>query len=220
MSDIQKESSRRMVEVTLHRRQQAAQLLARYMHENPDAAAPTASAQTELPTCVVCQEAYNSQDTLSILSCQHSYHQDCINAWCAARHEQDAVPLCPTCRGVVDIMATVIYNPDATTNDDNYSMQTWPAEVHHVGTPSFQSAETGSSVFPWWPVTGTEQISPVYHASTQLPSGRVSIIIDPGAWTNLIGSTLARKLTQVAMKFGIKPKQTKMSEPLNNPRSR
>ena len=254
MSEIQRESSRRMVEVTLNRRQQAAQLLARYMHEHPDSAAPTASAQTELPTCVICQEAYISQDTLSILSCQHSYHQDCINAWCAARHEQDAVPLCPTCRGVVDIMATVIYNPDATTNDENYPMQTGPAEIHHVGTPSFQSAETGgesipslvsgsemsmswndprrnlsgmqprgsesessgftSSVFPWWPVTGTEHISPVYHASTQLPNGRVSIIIDPGAWTNLIGSTLARKLTQVAMKFGIKPKQTKMSEPL------
>ena len=50
----------------------------------------------------------------------------------------------------------------------------------------------------------------MYHTSTQLPDGRLSVVIDPGAWTNLIGSDLARKLVTRALKKGLAPKQTKI----------
>ena len=52
---------------------------------------------------------------------------------------------------------------------------------------------------------GAEQISFNYHASTQLPDGKLSMIVDPGAWTNFMGVNLARKLAERAVKHGHKP---------------
>ena len=45
---------------------------------------------------------------------------------------------------------------------------------------------------------------------TQLPDGRLSIIVDPGAWTNLMGANLARKLAKRALATGHKPRQVPM----------
>ena len=45
---------------------------------------------------------------------------------------------------------------------------------------------------------------------TQLPDGRLSIIVDPGAWTNLMGANLARALAQRAISAGHRPQQVKM----------
>jgi hypothetical protein len=74
--------------------------------------------------------------------------------------------------------------------------------------------ETAETVLPWWPVAtqGTLPV-PYYHASTQLP-GKLSMIVDIGAWTNLIGSDMARALTQRALANGLKPGQNKMTSPL------
>ena len=63
--------------------------------------------------------------------------------------------------------------------------------------------------FPWWPAPEA-----AYHAATQLANGRLSMIVDPGAWTNLIGADLARRLTQSALRHGIRPKQVKMDQPM------
>jgi len=54
----------------------------------------------------------------------------------------------------------------------------------------------------------------VYHAATKLPDGRLSFIVDPGAWTNLIGGNLARALTRRVLASGYKPQQHKMNNPL------
>ena len=54
----------------------------------------------------------------------------------------------------------------------------------------------------------------VYHSSTQLPDGRLSLSVDPGAWTNLIGPNLARKLAKSALQHGMRPRQAEMAEPL------
>ena len=45
---------------------------------------------------------------------------------------------------------------------------------------------------------------------TALPDGRLSISVDPGAWTNLMGAELARLLLQRAIKHGYKPEQQPM----------
>ena len=53
-----------------------------------------------------------------------------------------------------------------------------------------------------------------FHALTQL-LGQLSMIVDIGAWTNLMGANLARKLAQRAIDCGYKPRQTRIERPLN-----
>jgi hypothetical protein len=60
--------------------------------------------------------------------------------------------------------------------------------------------------------TGEQQC---YHSSTRLPDGRLSVIVDTGAWTNLMGENLAKAIGQRAVDHGLKPEQRKMAEPLN-----
>ncbi|KAF5178408.1 E3 ubiquitin ligase big brother-related [Thalictrum thalictroides] len=31
--------------------------------------------------CVICRLEYEEEDTLTVLSCKHSYHSECINNW-------------------------------------------------------------------------------------------------------------------------------------------
>ena len=87
------------------------------------------------------------------------------------------------------------------------------------------TSQVEMQTFPWWPKfkqitenTGNDrddnQTESVYHSSTQLPDGRLSVIIDPGPWTNLIGCDLARKQVTRALKNGLAPKQTKI-KPFN-----
>ena len=70
--------------------------------------------------------------------------------------------------------------------------------------------------FPFWPVGSVDGVAEglSYHAATQLASGRLSFIVDPGAWTNLVGKSLARRLCAAALAAGHKPTQSPMSKPL------
>ena len=52
----------------------------------------------------------------------------------------------------------------------------------------------------------------MYHSATQL-TDKLSVIVDSGAWTNLIGETLARRIAQRAVQAGHKPKQDRMATP-------
>ena len=52
-----------------------------------------------------------------------------------------------------------------------------------------------------------------YLVKTELPDGRMSIIVDPGAWTNLAGGNWIRNMTDRALKNGITPAQTKLQKP-------
>ena len=65
-------------------------------------------------------------------------------------------------------------------------------------------------VAPWWPSGVTHS----FLSSTQLASGEISILVDPGAWTNLIGNKLALQLAQKAANAGHKLTQRKLTEPL------
>ncbi len=67
-------------------------------------------------------------------------------------------------------------------------------------------------VLPWWRTEAT--LEECYHSSTHLPDGRLSIIIDPGAYTNLCGKIWARKQAAKAIAAGHQCRQTRMSNPL------
>jgi len=43
--------------------------------------------------CTVCQEDYNSEDTVRVLPCEHIFHPDCIDGWL-----QEYSYKCPCCR--------------------------------------------------------------------------------------------------------------------------
>ena len=61
---------------------------------------------------------------------------------------------------------------------------------------------------PWWPMD-------IYcFQATCLTDGRLSIIIDPGAWTNLLGEKLAREMVKRAQQHGYKPSQHPLPKPL------
>ena len=79
------------------------------------------------------------------------------------------------------------------------------------------SSWSGMFTAPWWPAPGTEPVAgaPYYHAATQLPDGQLSMIIDPGAWTNLMGVSTAKQLSERAVKAGHTPTQEQMPRPLN-----
>ena len=56
-------------------------------------------------------------------------------------------------------------------------------------------------MFPYWQ----------YLSSTRLPTGRASFIIDPRAWTNLVGQETARQLAKAALNHGHRPEQKRIS---------
>ena len=69
-------------------------------------------------------------------------------------------------------------------------------------------------VFPWYPAPGV-QPQGYYHQSTTLSGNRLGILVDPGAWTNLAGSNVARKMAHLAAQAGLSPTQAKMNVPLH-----
>ena len=62
--------------------------------------------------------------------------------------------------------------------------------------------------FPW----GTGECS--FLVQTRLPDGRMGIIVDPGAWTNLAGGKWVRELKERAEKHKLKCEQEKLKRPL------
>ena len=77
-------------------------------------------------------------------------------------------------------------------------------------------------IFPWWPAdlpTSSEldpaAVNAAFHSNTQLSNGQLSMIVDPGAWTNLMGEDLARQLARRAVEAGHRPRQVLLERPLN-----
>ena len=156
--------------------------------------------------CAICVEAVSADELIVTLSCQHTFHQLCCNTWAANVGQ----PTCPQCRAPIEIVSINPYQP--ADRSQRYDIST-PRDSDASGNvsrnasvSSFQSV--ASQAFPWWPE------SLAYHSMTSLPDGRLSIIVDPRAWTNLMGADLARLLVARAIKMGYKPQQLPM-ETLN-----
>ena len=128
--------------------------------------------------------------------------------------------MCPQCRGDISGSVRQRYSP---AGPQAYAIATPPQTPRS----SFQSVTSASvpaspgvpnrteSAMPWWPVDGAHPNEVLeYHAATQV-TGKCSVIVDSGAWTNLIGEKLARELAKKAIAAGMRPKQTKMDNPLS-----
>ena len=167
-------------------------------------------------------EEFANDVLIVLLVCGHAFHQDCFDTWLAHQWrrmfgEDDSPNTCPVCRTDVTVSSLERYHAPETVHMAS------PGSNLLLGTPAsydtFQTA-TGSQssdsemLLPWWPAARAVMAAPYFHASTQLP-GKLSILIDPGAWTNLFGAKIARALTQRAIACGFKPQQHRMTRPLS-----
>ena len=71
--------------------------------------------------------------------------------------------------------------------------------------------------FPWWPslaAEGSLEQDAVYHTTTAHPNFN-SLLIDPGAYTNLAGLNWIRSMAQVCLDQGMSPVQSRMAQPMH-----
>lgn len=179
-------------------------------------------------TCPLCRDRFEPGESALRLACRHIYHVEC---WTEHMCHSEQLS-CPVRRGGCHIVARYRVpdgmeaaqvqqelsrpvTPDRQTNraTDAFNIFTPPGRAPRVnsespeaGTPFF-SPENPAQTFPWWPSDSVEATA-AYH-SISLPD-RAGIIIDPGAYANLIGENTARMFAKVAIENGHKPRQWKM----------
>ena len=209
---LQTRQNATLAEERAQRRQHAAQLMAgnymrdvstntQHVPEEQDIFGDVGDEQ-----CCICLESFEVGERIRQLSCAHKFHADCINEYEFALEQrnrvqrrrmqptEDEIPMrCPYCRRepIEERDEIFIYGYDGG----------YETPSSHAG-----------SYHPWWPVGEDGEFC--YHSTTQLEDGRISWIIDPGAWTNLVGSMLARRATAKALESGYNPKQERMVKPL------
>ena len=153
-------------------------------------------------TCAICQHDFEHGAWLHRLVCRHQFHTECWDTNVAV--SQDDVT-CPICRAPGKVIATYRYIHPSTVDGGNTSDNSFA---------SAQSQADGSgAALPWWPSQG-QQPEPYFHASVQLPDGRLALIVDVGAWTNLVGGKFAQEQARRAVAAGRKPRSSKMAKPL------
>lgn len=82
-------------------------------------------------------------------------------------------------------------------------------ETSQPPSEGYQSADdshTSEVVLPWWP----SQPGQVFHTATQLTDGRLSMIADCGAWSNLMGADLTKALARRARQQGFMPSERRI----------
>ena len=68
-------------------------------------------------------------------------------------------------------------------------------------------------MYTYWPSLSLGNVQAMYHMSTRLTDGRHGLLIDPGAWSNLVGERWVTEVAYKAQSNGYKPKQNKMEHP-------
>jgi len=198
----------------------------RMRNQPPAAAEPPAAPTSEDPqaaaTCGICIEDFEAQDIVCGLACSHKFHMRCLDTWCAHALSSNMPSTCPYCREPVNVTATDVYQPpqpEADVQPMDVQQPDPPAAepaMFRINTPSDPGSEQSS--YPWWPTSGGSCILPEAEmallANTRLPDGRLGFIVDPGAWTSLVGKTMARLIAAKAMAYNHKPQQSYMQPPL------
>ena len=131
--------------------------------------------------CSICLDEYAAGDRLIRLACRHSFHEAC---WTEILLREEN-PDCPCCRGGGRVIANFQYiDPESPQNEAR----------DEFATPH------GTPTFPWWPDAPT---SSALHSTTQVP-GHLSVVVDPGAWTNLAGQDWAERQAAAARTVGLR----------------
>lgn len=147
-------------------------------------------------TCPICIEEYLDQEQLVRFPCRHTTHADCWTQQLLV--EED--PPCPCCRGSGRVVATFTYIAPR---------QETPRTPLPTDRRSEEAFGTPEGHFPWWPSDAT-----AFHSETSAP-GRQSIVVDPGAYTNLAGENWAVQQATIAREHGYQSTRTPMRNPLS-----
>ncbi|CAE8636589.1 unnamed protein product [Polarella glacialis] len=178
-------------------------------------------------TCTLCLEDFSDGEAVLRLVCRHCFHIDCWNHMLSTYDEEDME--CPNCRGSARVIARFRFLAPDVVSYERTPVRQASASHHNMTTgstprhsqlpsrdPSPASSgyvSTSSTVLPWWPASATD-VTSVLHSATRLADGRMSIIVDPGAWTNLAGARFSRMQAQRAVAAGHTPSQSPMTRPL------
>ncbi|XP_063059932.1 E3 ubiquitin-protein ligase RNF128a [Engraulis encrasicolus] len=124
-------------------------------------------------TCAVCIESYKAGDVLSILTCNHFFHKQCIEPWLLEHRT------CPMCK--CDILKALGVEPDL--EEESPQQIVVPPEMFSFpSVPEDTRSETASSGYA--SIQGTEQQSPQEEAAHSSPEsapdlGSVEVDIQP-----------------------------------------
>ena len=190
-----------------------------------------ASADPQEQVCAICLDTVDDGESLATANpCVHQFHSECLDMWVATlvdRREagfgevpQDAedpnAPTCPLCRWAIEhvrwkVKGLAIHTPPQEQ-----------AEREVPDTPdSFASIQSYEQFPVWVSIKGQETNLALLNVefialetATSLRSGARSMIVDPGARTNLLGSDIARRLAKRALETGHKPEQGQLKNPL------
>ncbi|KAG5284184.1 hypothetical protein AALO_G00023850 [Alosa alosa] len=121
-------------------------------------------------TCAVCIDAYKAGDVLSILTCNHLFHKQCIEPWLLEHRT------CPMCK--CDILKALGVEPDIEEPPQEITV---PPELSFPNVTEDSRSETASSGYA--SIQGMEHHSPVDtpHSSPEsIPDlGSVQVDIQP-----------------------------------------
>ncbi|CAE8605145.1 unnamed protein product [Polarella glacialis] len=178
-------------------------------------------------TCTLCLEDFSDGEAVLRLVCRHCFHIDCWNHMLSTYDEEDME--CPNCRGSARVITRFRFLAPDVVSYERTPVRQASASHHNMTTgstprhsqlPSRDSSpassgyvSTSSTVLPWWPASATD-VTSVLHSATRLADGRMSIVVDPGAWTNLAGARFSRMQAQRAVAAGHTPSQSPMTRPL------
>ena len=171
---------------------------------------PPPTQDPDMDTCGICMDEFMVGERVSKLRCSHRYHTHCLDSWCAhsiaslsdAADGTSPISTCPHCRREVELDALEEVGIDTVEPPPAIGPAPTAMDADSDGTSFGSAASQAASAFPWWPVDRKQRFaceSHVYHQNTQLRNGRLSFIVDPGAWTNLVGKKLARKMAMAAI---------------------
>ena len=148
--------------------------------------------------CGICMDVYIDNDMVAHLECDHTFHVLCLDTWVATAMETNRTSACPYCRAPISVTRTAPWEeptPPATPRREPRG------EAVPTGTPSSAasyntaaSAADNPVAFPAWPVITEHDAAQAFLSNTTLADGRLSFIVDPGAWTSLVGKLLARQM--------------------------
>ena len=165
--------------------------------------------------CTICLQTFTVAQPQVELACGHRFHSRC---WQQLFIAGVGEMVCPNCRGEALVTLHVVH-----MNPEEFGISTPPrggtpefaspiTRPDFLGTPNDTDSVISDMMLPWWPVAGGES---VYHANTQLQDGRVSVIIDTGAWGNLSGDRWAWEAAAQAQASGHAPTQQRLQQPLS-----
>ena len=148
-------------------------------------------------SCTICSNDFVHNDQVVRLQCQHVFHETCWSEYAA--HEGQPVLMCCNCR---------------------MNMETNTAVIAHYGylpaRASRDTRQTSDSDDGGYASASSTQAMVTYGAYIIEPkvNGRLTMIVDIGAFINLMGANLARQIAIEGRKYGHYPTEVKLDRPL------